>query len=38
MHFLNGIAEVFLPIGYVMAAFLYAMDFRKCESISGNWT
>ncbi|MFA6232636.1 MAG: cytochrome c biogenesis protein CcsA [Bacteroidota bacterium] len=37
LHLLNGIAEVFLPIGYVMAAFLYAMDFRKCESISGNW-
>lgn len=37
LHFLNGVAEVFLPIGYVMAAFLYAMDFRRCESIAGHW-
>jgi ABC-type uncharacterized transport system permease subunit len=37
LHLLNGIAEVFLPVGYVMAAFLYAMDFRKCESLSAGW-
>ncbi|MBR9977401.1 MAG: cytochrome c biogenesis protein CcsA [Bacteroidetes bacterium] len=37
LHFLNGVAEVFLPIGYVMAAFLYAMDFRKCESLPPMW-
>ena len=37
LHFLNSVAEVLLPVGYVLVTFMYAMDFQKCEAISGKW-
>ena len=37
IHLLNSIAEVLLPVGYVLTTFMYAMDFQRCDAISGKW-
>ncbi|MCB2204799.1 cytochrome c biogenesis protein [bacterium] len=37
IHLLNSIAEVLLPVGYVLTSFMYAMDFQRCDAISGKW-
>lgn len=37
LHFLNSVAEVLLPVGYVLVTFMYAMDFQKCAALSGKW-
>jgi ABC-type uncharacterized transport system permease subunit len=37
IHFINSVAEVLLPIGYVLTAFMYAMDFQQCDAISSKW-
>ncbi len=37
IHFINSVAEVVLPIGYVLTAFMYAMDFQQCDAISSKW-
>ncbi len=37
IHLINSIAEVLLPVGYVLTSFMYAMDFQRCDAISGKW-